>query len=160
MRRIADRVVMCASAGEDPRARDARRSARWTQTSFGGGRAGAAARVPGAKATLGPVPAPEPGYAGCMEANHDVSEDERETVDLVGQLRDTGDTRPLIALLKGHDGGPERARDALSLLGELDPQLLVQVTLDTLIREHFDDPAAAAQTRRIVRGAEGDPGPR
>ena len=80
------------------------------------------------------------------------ADEEREIVALVAHLRDTGDTSALAALLKGHDGGPERARDALTLLGELDPQLLVQVALDTLIQENFDDPASAEQTRRIVRG--------
>jgi hypothetical protein len=78
-------------------------------------------------------------------------EHEDDTVFLVGLLRATADTRPLVSLLRGADGGPERARDALSLLGELDRELLVQVALDALIEGNFVDPAAAEQTRRVVR---------
>jgi hypothetical protein len=77
--------------------------------------------------------------------------DEAKTVELVAQLIRTGDTGPLVALLRGADGGPERARDALALLGELDNTLLVQVALDALIDAHFDDPADARQPRRVVR---------
>ena len=79
------------------------------------------------------------------------SERERDTVFLVGLLRATADTGPLVSLLRGADGGPERARDALSLLGELDRELLVQVALDALIDANVADPAAAAQTRRVIR---------
>jgi hypothetical protein len=79
------------------------------------------------------------------------SEEERDTVFLVGLLRATADTRPLVALLRGADGGPERARDALSLLGELDRELLVQVALDALIDGNVADPAMAEQTRRVLR---------
>ncbi len=79
------------------------------------------------------------------------SEREDDSVFLVGLLRATADTKPLISLLRGADGGPERARDALSVLGELDRELLVQVALDALIDGNFADPAAAAQTRRVVR---------
>ena len=52
--------------------------------------------------------------------------------------------------------GPERARDALRLLGELDLELLVQVALDTLIDDYVNDPALALQNRRAARG-EPDP---
>jgi hypothetical protein len=79
------------------------------------------------------------------------SEQERDTIFLVGLVRATADTSPLVALLRGADGGPERARDALSLLGELDRELLVQVALDALIDGNFADPTAAEQTRRVVR---------
>jgi hypothetical protein len=81
----------------------------------------------------------------------DPLEHESDTIFLVGLLRATADTKPLVALLRGADGGPERARDALSLLGELDRELLVQVALDALIDGNFADAAAAAQTRRVVR---------
>ena len=79
------------------------------------------------------------------------SQQERETIALVGLLRSTGDTATLVGLLRDAGGGPERARDALSLLGELDRELLVQVALDALIDGNFADPAAAEQTRRVVR---------
>jgi hypothetical protein len=80
------------------------------------------------------------------------SEQEADTVELVALLRATADAGPLIALLRGADGGPERARDALSFLGELDRELLVQVALDALIDGYFADPASAEQTRRVIRG--------
>jgi len=79
------------------------------------------------------------------------SQQERETIALVGLLRACGSTTSLVDLLRGADGGPERARDALSLLGELDRELLVQVALDALIDANVADPAAAAQTRRVIR---------
>ena len=63
----------------------------------------------------------------------------------------TGNLGPLLTVLRGSDGGPERARDALLLLGELDVELLVQIALDTLIADHIEDPALAVQTRRAVR---------
>jgi hypothetical protein len=77
--------------------------------------------------------------------------EELQTADLVKTLRTTGNLHPLVALLRAPDGGPERARDALLLLGELDLELLVQVALDTLIEEHVEDPARARQTRRQIR---------
>jgi hypothetical protein len=77
---------------------------------------------------------------------------ERETAELVKALRETGNLFPLVSILRGADGGPERARDALLLLGELDVELLVQIALDTLIDDHFEDPALAQQTRRVIRG--------
>lgn len=91
------------------------------------------------------------GYPMAHMANEIPSEQEREVIFLVGLLRATADTKPLVSLLRGGDGGPERARDALSLLGELDRELLVQVALDALIDGNFADAAAAAQTRRVVR---------
>lgn len=53
------------------------------------------------------------------------------------------------------DTGPERARDALRVLGDLDIELLVQLALDTLIDQYVEDPGVAHQTRRERRG-EGD----
>jgi hypothetical protein len=87
-----------------------------------------------------------------MDRSEDVAEEERRTADLVRALRATGNLHPLVAMLRLGDGGPERARDALLLLGELDLELLVQIALDTLIDDHVDDPALALQTRRVVRG--------
>ncbi len=79
------------------------------------------------------------------------SEQERDTIALVGLLRASGNATPLVDLLRGAGAGPGRARDALSLLGELDRELLVQVALDALIDANVADPAAAAQTRRVIR---------
>jgi hypothetical protein len=77
---------------------------------------------------------------------------DEEIAELVGELRSTGNMKPLIALLRGSDGGPEHARDALRLLGELDVDILVQLALDTLIEDYLDAPERARQTRRIVHG--------
>jgi hypothetical protein len=82
---------------------------------------------------------------------------EQEIVEIARCLRATGDVGPLVELLRGSDGGPEHARDALRTLGELDLDVLVQLLLDTLIAEHIDDPALAVQTRRIVHAGAGDP---
>jgi hypothetical protein len=57
------------------------------------------------------------------------------------------------------DEGPERARDALLLLGEFDLELLVQVTLDTLIDGYVEDPGLAHQTRREMRGSDAGAAP-
>ncbi|MEA2169630.1 MAG: hypothetical protein QOF76_2930 [Solirubrobacteraceae bacterium] len=87
-----------------------------------------------------------------MAASEEHTPEERKTAELVKALRETGNLRPLVAVLRGHDRGPERARDALLLLAELDPELLAQVALDTLIDDYVEDPALAQQTRRLVRG--------
>lgn len=87
----------------------------------------------------------------CVMSYESPSQQERDTIALVGLLRASGSTTSLVDLLRGGGGGPERARDALSLLGELDRELLVQVALDALIDANVADPAAAAQTRRVVR---------
>jgi hypothetical protein len=78
---------------------------------------------------------------------------ERETAELVKALRETGNLRPVVAVLRNPDGGPECARDALLMLGELDLELLVQVALDTLIQDYVEDPGLAHQTRREIRGS-------
>lgn len=85
--------------------------------------------------------------------------EERETAELVKALRRTGDLSPLATVLRAPDGGPERARDALQLLGELDVELLVQVALDALIDRYVADPALARQTRRQIRGDDSDTAP-
>jgi len=89
-----------------------------------------------------------------MAASEEATPEERETAELVKALRETGNLRPLVAVLRDGDGGGERARDALELLGELDPELLVQIALDTLIDDYVDDPALAQQTRRQIRGRD------
>jgi hypothetical protein len=81
----------------------------------------------------------------------DLPSEERTTIELAGQLRDSGNLHPLIARLRDGEVGPERARDALRLLGELDLDLLVQITLDGLITAYLEDPGLAHQPRRVVR---------
>ncbi len=85
---------------------------------------------------------------------------ERETVSLVDALSSTGNLHPLIARLREDGVGPERARDALRTLAELDLDLLVQITLDTLIDAYVTDPGVAHQTRRAIRGGMGYDAPR
>jgi hypothetical protein len=77
---------------------------------------------------------------------------ERATLKLVSQLVASGNLHPLIARLRDGEIGPESARDALQILAELDPALLVQITLDSLITTYLDDPGLAHQPRRAVRG--------
>ena len=50
---------------------------------------------------------------------------------------------PLIARLRAGDIGPESTRGALRVLAELDLDLLVQVTLDSLVTTYLDDPGLA-----------------
>lgn len=87
-----------------------------------------------------------------MAAPDSPTPQEVATAELVKALRTTGNLRPLVTVLRDDQFGPERARDALLLLGELDLELLVQVALDTLIDDYVADPALAHQTRREVRG--------
>lgn len=82
----------------------------------------------------------------------DVSASERETLELVAALVATGNLHPLIARLRDRETGPERARDALRVLAELDRDLLVQIALDTLIDQFVTDPGLAHQPRREARG--------
>lgn len=84
----------------------------------------------------------------------DLSPDERATLELVTDLTGSGNLHQLIERLRDGELGPESARDALRVLGELDLDLLVQVTLDSLITTYLDDPGLAHQTRRAVRGQE------
>jgi hypothetical protein len=87
----------------------------------------------------------------------DLTPEDRATAELVAALTDTGNLRPLVAVLREGREGPERARDALRLLGELDLDLLVQVCLDTMIDDYVEDPALAHQTRREVRPGDAPP---
>jgi hypothetical protein len=92
------------------------------------------------------------GIHGWVASSDAPTPEERATGELVNALRATGNLRPLVSALREPDGGPERARNALLLLGELDVELLVQVALDTLIDDYVEDPALAQQTRRQIRG--------
>jgi hypothetical protein len=87
-----------------------------------------------------------------MASSEGLTPEEQRTADLVETLKKTGNLRPLVDVLRAGEPGPELARDALLLLGELDLQLLVQVALDTLIEDYVDDPGVAVQTRRVLRG--------
>jgi len=82
----------------------------------------------------------------------DVPSEDREVLDLVVGLQATGNLHPLVALLRDGQIGPERARDALKVLGEADLDQLVQIALDTLIAEYVADPGLAHQPRRDRRG--------
>jgi hypothetical protein len=86
-----------------------------------------------------------------MASVDDLSAEERTTIELAGQLRDSGNLHPLIARLRDGEIGPERARDALRVVADLDPDLLVQIALDALISVYLADPGLAHQPRRAVR---------
>ena len=86
----------------------------------------------------------------------DLSPEEQATLELVTELAASGNLHPLIARLREGDIGPESARDALRVLAELDPDLLVQITLDGLITTYLEDPGLAHQPRRVVRTEETD----
>ena len=85
----------------------------------------------------------------------DSSPAERATLELARQFVASGNLHPLIARLRDGIIGPESARDALRVLGELDLDLLVQITLDGLVTTYLDDPGACASTttRRSRGGA-------
>ena len=87
-----------------------------------------------------------------MAAEEDLTPEERETLVLVQDLIASGNLHPLIARLRAGNTGPERARDALKTLAQLDIDLLVQVALDTLIDQYVEDAGIAHQTRREARG--------
>ena len=87
----------------------------------------------------------------------DLWPEEQATLELATQLRGSGNLHPLIARLREGDIGPESARDALRVLAELDLDLLVQITLDSLITAYLVDPGLAHQPRRAIRGEESAP---
>jgi hypothetical protein len=70
---------------------------------------------------------------------------ERAIMGVVAQLRASDAAASVAALVR--DGGEalERVREALEVLGEFDPQLLVQVALDALACAHVDVPGAAME---------------
>lgn len=80
-----------------------------------------------------------------MVADDGLSLEEERTAQLVDALKRSGDLRPLINVIRGEANGPTRARAALLLLGELDLELLVQVALHSLIRDHAADLHKAVQ---------------
>jgi hypothetical protein len=86
----------------------------------------------------------------------DLPAEERTASELATQLRDSGNLHPLIARLRSGEVGPERARDALRTLAELDIDLLVQITLDGLISVYLEDPGLAHQPRRAIRSEQTD----
>jgi hypothetical protein len=94
-----------------------------------------------------------------MAALERLTPEELETAELIKALRTTGNLRPLVAVLRNADGGPERARDALLMLGELDVELLVQIALDTMIHDYVEDPGLAHQPRREIRGNDAEVAP-
>jgi len=81
------------------------------------------------------VPVRRHGYDAPVPAD-ELTPEEHETAELVKTLIATGNFTPLVQLLHGEDGGPERARSALRLLGELALDLLVQLALETLVAQH------------------------
>jgi hypothetical protein len=85
----------------------------------------------------------------------DLPLEEQATLELVTEL--VGNLHPLIARLRDGELGPESARDALRTLGELDLDLLVQITLDGLVGTYLQDPGLAHQPRRVVPGEEAVP---
>ena len=93
-----------------------------------------------------------------MAADEVLTAEERETLELVQDLVASGNLHPLIVRLRARDAGPERARDALKVLGDLDLDLLVQLALDTLIDLYVEDAGLAHQTRRESRGEHDEPG--
>ena len=78
-----------------------------------------------------------------------MSPEEQATLDLVTQLVATRDVHPLIARLRNGDVAPEGARAALRVLAEFDLDLMLQITVDGLMRTN---PAPTRQPRRPVRG--------
>jgi hypothetical protein len=74
-------------------------------------------------------------------AKDDPSTDqERDTLLLARQMIADAETGPIITSLRDRRNGAERVRDALTLLAELDPDLIVQVALDALIYAHSPAP--------------------
>jgi|GEM_PF-6697214 len=80
-----------------------------------------------------------------------LSAHERQVVGVVTQLRANVDPASITAMVRDGGGALECVREALEVLGELDPELLVRVALDALVCAHVDDRAAA-------RGGSGSSG--
>jgi hypothetical protein len=68
---------------------------------------------------------------------------ERAIVGVVAELRADVDASSVTALVREGGEALECVREALEVLGELDPQLLVGVALDALVCAHVDDLGAA-----------------
>jgi hypothetical protein len=98
--------------------------------------------APPASACVEHGPMASPDHASGPEPEQ-LAAHERMIVGVVAQLHDDGESAPLTALVHGGQEGLTHAREALEVLGELDPQLLVQVALDALICVHLGGRAAA-----------------
>jgi hypothetical protein len=79
----------------------------------------------------------------------ELTPEERMTVLMAEQVRDSGDVLPLLARLEG-PLGPELVRDTLRLLGELDLDLLVAIALDALTGSTVE-PARAHDAHLEIR---------
>ena len=86
-----------------------------------------------------------------MASDDQPTADEQEVFSLARRVRADGDTAPLIACLRGGRDGAERVRDVLMILAELDPELIVQVAVDALLRAYADDHDAAPPIGRVTR---------
>jgi hypothetical protein len=71
---------------------------------------------------------------------------ERAIVGVVAELRANSHAASITALMRDGDEALESVREALEVLGELDPQLLVRVALDALVCAHVDDRGAARRS--------------
>ena len=102
-----------------------------------------------------PVPRGRPSTTVAVVSSKQVADlsggADHQVEDSVLALLAAGNLHPLIAMLQDGEVGPERARAALSALGELDPNFLVQIALDSLITEHLVDPRLAQQPNREIR---------
>jgi hypothetical protein len=83
--------------------------------------------------------------------------EEQATLEVATGLVATGNLHPLIARLRDGQLGPGSAREVLRTLGELDLDLLVQITLDGLIATKLEKPGPAHQPRRVVPGERSQP---
>jgi hypothetical protein len=63
---------------------------------------------------------------------------ERAIAGVVAELRDNVDAGSITALVRHGGEALGYVREALEVLGELDPQLLVRVALDALVSAHLD----------------------
>jgi hypothetical protein len=81
-------------------------------------------------------------------AFNDLTAAEQATVDLVTEVVESGDTRPLVTLLEGGDAEHGQAREALRTIAEWDSEVLVQVALQALGRQ--------ANGGRRLNGASSD----
>ena len=74
-------------------------------------------------------------------ASQDSTGDDGRIAELTKVVRADGDLRPLLAEMRVSDGGSDRARGALVMLGELDLDLLAQMVLDALTTAGLEEPS-------------------